>query len=526
MARRSKAVPAGPPAVARSGRKETWDRVATAAPVRPPETQAAAAAATTAVAGAALETSQAPAVGAGRSFVEAGAQEPSFELNTAEATAGITITYAGGTETVPFSESGSEQSFVVPIGVSHIKVVASGADGEDGCGCFRAGLGLKVTATLPVEHGQKYFIDFVGGGSGYPAGGNAADLRTVSRSEAGSLASRILVAAGGGASGITEENSFGGGGGNAGFTEGGAGGTGDANTGGGGGTQAHGGAAGKGEVNGTEGQLGQGGSGGANSEGFGGGGGGGYYGGGGGAGGSGADGGGGGGSSYVASAFEEVSSALDGSKEQASLVIIYQSAAPPTASITTPAEGAVYTEGQTVDASYTCTEGTGGPGLKPGSEGCSGTVAKGGAVETSTPGEHHFTVTATSNDGLSKAQTVSYTVGAPPTASITTPAEGAVYTEGQTVDASYTCTEGTGGPGLKPGSEGCSGTVAKGGAVETSTPGRTPLHRHRHEQGRTQHGPDRDLHRGGAVVYDRKGTGNRRQQRWLHKSQETVRRRW
>ena len=321
------------------------------------------------------------------------------------------------------------------------------------------------------EHGQKYFIDFVGGGSGYPAGGNAADLRTVSRSEAGSLASRILVAAGGGASGITEENSFGGGGGNAGFTEGGAGGTGDANTGGGGGTQAHGGAAGKGEVNGTGGQLGQGGSGGANSEGFGGGGGGGYYGGGGGAGGSGADGGGGGGSSYVASAFEEVSSALDGSKEQASLVIIYQSAAPPTASITTPAEGAVYTEGQTVDASYTCTEGTGGPGLKPGSEGCSGTVAKGGAVETSTPGEHHFTVTATSKDGLSKAQTVSYTVGAPPTASITTPAEGAVYTEGQTVDASYTCTEGTGGPGLKPGSEGCSGTVAKGGAVETSTPG-------------------------------------------------------
>ena len=152
-------------------------------------------------------------------------------------------------------------------------------------------------------------------------------------------------------------------------------------------------------------------------------------------------------------------------------MIIYKSAAPPIASTTTPAEGAVYSQGQTVDASYTCTKGTGGPGLKPGGEGCSGTVAKGAAVETSTPGEHHFTVIATSKDGLSTAQTVSYTVAAPPTASITTPAEGAVYSEGQTVDASYTCTEGTGGPGLKPGSEGCSGTVAKGAAVETSTPG-------------------------------------------------------
>ncbi len=376
-----------------------------------------------------------------------------------------------GTETLPFPESGSEQSFVVPIGVSHIKVVANGADGEDGCGCSGAGLGLKVTATLPVEHGQKYFIDFVGGGSGYPAGGNAADLRTVSRAEAGSLASRILVAAGGGASGITEENSFGGGGGNGGFTEGGAGGTGEAKTAAGGGTQTHGGAPGKGEVNGTEGQLGQGGSGGANSEGYGGGGGGGYYGGGGGAGGAGADGGGGGGSSHVASAFEEVSSALDGSKEHASLVIIYKSAAPPGVSITTPAKGAVYSEGQIVEASYSCTEGAGGPGLKAGGEGCAGTVAKGDAVETSTPGEHHFTVTATSKDGLSTAQTVSYTVAAPPSVSITAPAEGAVYTEGQVVEASYSCTEGAGGPGLKPGSEGCGGTVAKGDAVETSTPG-------------------------------------------------------
>jgi hypothetical protein len=152
-------------------------------------------------------------------------------------------------------------------------------------------------------------------------------------------------------------------------------------------------------------------------------------------------------------------------------VLIYKSDAPPSVSITTPAEGAVYAEGQTVDASYSCTEGAGGPGLEPGSEGCSGTVANGTPIGTSTPGEHHFTVTATSNDGLSSSTTVTYTVAAPPSASITTPAEGAVYTEGQTVDASYSCTEGTGGPGLESGSEGCSGTVANGTAIAASTPG-------------------------------------------------------
>ena len=93
----------------------------------------------------------------------AGAEETSFALNSAEAAAGITITYAGGTETVIFNPSGSEQSFVVPVGVSHIKVVATGANGEDRCGCG-AGLGEKVTAAFSAKHGQQFFIDFLGGG--------------------------------------------------------------------------------------------------------------------------------------------------------------------------------------------------------------------------------------------------------------------------------------------------------------------------------------------------------------------------
>ena len=410
--------------------------------------------------------------GGGSSFVVAGSEEPSFALNSAEAAAGITITYAGGTETVIFNASGSEQSFVVPVGVSRIKVAATGANGEDRCGCG-AGMGEKVTAAFSAKHGQKFFIDFLGGGSSGSGGtgGSAADLRTVSRSEAGSLASRLVVAGGGGGSGLDEENSRGGTGGNAGFTEGGGGGSALAGTGGGGGTQKNGGAGGKGESSGEAGGLGQGGKGGTNSEGDGAGGGGGYYGGGGGAGGGGGTGGGGGGSSFAAAGAEEVSAALNGPKEQSSLTIIYQSAPPPTVSITTPAEGAVYSQGQSVAASFSCTEGAGGPGLAAGSEGCSGPVANGAAIDTSTAGEHKFTVTATSQDGLTASKTVTYTVAAAPTVSITTPAEGATYSQGQVVDAAYSCTEGAGGPGLKPGSEGCSGPVANGAAIDTSTAG-------------------------------------------------------
>lgn len=83
---------------------------------------------------------------------------------------------------------------------------------------------------------------------------------------------------------------------------------------------------------------------------------------------------------------------------------------PPSATITTPAEGASYGQGQYVTASYSCTEAEGGPGLKPGAEGCSGTVPNGAPIETSQLGRHVFEVTATSKDGLSTTETVTYTV--------------------------------------------------------------------------------------------------------------------
>jgi hypothetical protein len=82
-------------------------------------------------------------------------------------------------------------------------------------------------------------------------------------------------------------------------------------------------------------------------------------------------------------------------------------AAPPTVSVTTPANGASFLPGQVVNATYSCTDGQGGPGIQA----CTGTVPNGSPIDTSTPGSHSFTVTAKSKDGQSATTSVAYTVG-------------------------------------------------------------------------------------------------------------------
>ncbi len=86
-------------------------------------------------------------------------------------------------------------------------------------------------------------------------------------------------------------------------------------------------------------------------------------------------------------------------------------AEPPSVQITTPAAGTEYTLGQVVDSSFTCTEGAAGPGIAF----CVDQQGRpsGARLDTSTPGAHSLTVTATSKDGLSASRTVAYTVSAP-----------------------------------------------------------------------------------------------------------------
>jgi trimeric autotransporter adhesin len=79
----------------------------------------------------------------------------------------------------------------------------------------------------------------------------------------------------------------------------------------------------------------------------------------------------------------------------------------PTAAITTPANGARYANGATVDAAYSC--------AAPGStiSSCVGPVANGSRIDTSTAGTHTFTVTATTIDGEQASTASSYVVLAP-----------------------------------------------------------------------------------------------------------------
>jgi hypothetical protein len=138
----------------------------------------------------------------------------------------------------------------------------------------------------------------------------------------------------------------------------------------------------------------------------------------------------------------------------------------PTETIVSPASGAVYGKGQTVAAAYSCVAFGAGPSA------CSGPVASGAAIDTSTPGVHEFTVTATDANGFATATTATYTVvsalsGVPaPSITITGPAAGGVYAQGRALKARFSCSAAA-----PVTITACTGTVAAGATVSTSSPG-------------------------------------------------------
>jgi hypothetical protein len=81
---------------------------------------------------------------------------------------------------------------------------------------------------------------------------------------------------------------------------------------------------------------------------------------------------------------------------------------PPTAAISSPAEGAHYAAGELVSAGYVCAD-PGGTGPVS----CVGTVASGAPFETGTPGSATFVVTATDHAANRTVATVHYVVDPP-----------------------------------------------------------------------------------------------------------------
>jgi hypothetical protein len=137
----------------------------------------------------------------------------------------------------------------------------------------------------------------------------------------------------------------------------------------------------------------------------------------------------------------------------------------PTVTLTTPADGAVFTRGQQVAAAYSCADEANGSGIDT----CVGDVAVGADVDTSTLGEHTFTVNAADHAGNTNSKSATYTVvdATAPSIAVTTPAEGAVYELGQDVSAAYSCSDEPGGSGVAT----CTGTEPVGSPIDTSSVG-------------------------------------------------------
>jgi hypothetical protein len=138
---------------------------------------------------------------------------------------------------------------------------------------------------------------------------------------------------------------------------------------------------------------------------------------------------------------------------------------PPTVALTRPANGATYGDGQVVSADFACGE------TDHTVASCSGTVADGAAIDTSTPGTYPFTVTATDAAGYRTTRTVNYTVvdDDDPAVVVAAPLDGTIVTRGTPLVADFACQDDAGGPPLDAGR--CVGDVADGQPVDTSVAG-------------------------------------------------------
>lgn len=168
--------------------------------------------------------------------------------------------------------------------------------------------------------------------------------------------------------------------------------------------------------------------------------------------------------------YRVTATSRDGQTGQGSVSYIVIGA--PSAHISNPSAGGVYAPGQSVSATFACTEGEDGSGLASCDDSHGADTVSGGTghLDTTTPGPHRYAITATSKDGLTGTAEITYTVADPPTVAIASPASGGTYSPGQVVPTTFNCAEGSGGTGLASCTD-SRGSTAPAGVLDTSAPG-------------------------------------------------------
>ncbi len=153
--------------------------------------------------------------------------------------------------------------------------------------------------------------------------------------------------------------------------------------------------------------------------------------------------------------------------------ITYTVAGVPIATINSPASGGTYYVGEVVPTSFSCADGADDPGDPITCSDSNGSTSGSGHLDTAAPGPHTYTVTATDAVGTGIPASITYTVAGVPIATINSPASGGTYYVGEVVPTSFSCTEGTDGPGLASCDDNNGTNTASGGSgtLDTSSPG-------------------------------------------------------